>query len=230
MRATCSCKKNQWPAAIGRPDIAGAAMELGSPMTPSAARTPLLAQVERARDVRKHMYGKLCRLGVIIRLLTFLNGLALLGATGYSLYFYGQADIINSSLTYEWRVRTGVEYALMGFSGLFLLSIERAATTDEAAMRSSLGLAFSAGGRFWLLLFLAVISLPNVHTLRDDLEMYLTGGAVAALVVSALLQAWMLSCVPEYRSHVVADCARPASNPQDGLRRFLPHVPVHGAR
>ena len=58
MRATCSCKKNQWPAAIGRPDIAGAAMELGSPMTPSAARTPLLAQVERAQDVRKHKVAR----------------------------------------------------------------------------------------------------------------------------------------------------------------------------
>ena len=97
----------------------------------------------------------------------------------------------------------------VGFSGLFLLVLERAATTHEAAARSSLGLAFSASGRFWLLLFLALISTPAVHTTRSELELYISGGAVGALVVSALLQGWLLSCTPEYRAHVVAELDTP---------------------
>ena len=181
-------------------------------MSPGAPRTPLLAQVERTRDVRRNLYGKLCRLGIVIRMFTFLNGLALLGSAGYSLYYFDMANIMNTNLTYEFRARLTVESFLMAFSGLFLIGLERATTANEAATRSSLGFAFSAGGRFWLLIFLVLISLPAVHTARDDLEMYINGGAVAALLVSALLQSWMLSCTPEYRSHVVAERARRAAH------------------
>ena len=180
-------------------------MELGG----SANATPLLARVERGREARRQLHGRLCRLGVLLRLLTFLNGLALLGAASYSMYAYGMAEVSNTSLAIEWRVRAGVEYALMALSGLFLLCIERAATTDEAGARSSLGIAFSASGRFWLLLFFALVSTPAVRMNRDAIEFYATGGAVSALVVSALLQGWMLSCAPEYRSHVVADLDTP---------------------
>ena len=74
---------------------------------------------------------------------------------------------------------------------------------------SSLGLAFGAGGRFWMLMFLALISTPAVHSQRSDLELYVTGGAVAGLVLSALLQAWMLSCAPEFRGNTVADLDTP---------------------
>ena len=91
----------------------------------------LLARVERGREARRQLHGRLCRLGVLLRLLTFLNGLALLGAASYSMYAYGMAEVSNTSLAIEWRVRAGVEYALMALSGLFLLCLERAATTDE---------------------------------------------------------------------------------------------------
>ena len=39
--------------------------------------------------------------------------------------------------------------------------------------------------------------------------MYATGGAVCLLILSALLQGWMLSCVPEYRNNVVSDLETP---------------------
>ena len=136
-----------------RAPFAGGPMEIGSPMSPGAPRTPLLAQVERTRDLRRNMYGKLCRLGIMIRMFTFLNGLALLGSAGYSLYFYDAADIMNTTLTYEFRARLAIQSSLMALSGLFLLGLERATTSNEAATRSSFGFAFSAGGRFWLLTF-----------------------------------------------------------------------------
>jgi len=182
-----------------------AAMDLSA----SPTATPLLAKVERGRAGRKRLYGQLCRLGVFLRLLTFLNAVALIAAASYSVYMFGMAELSNASLTIEWRVRAGVEYALMALSGLFLLGLEHGSTANEAGMRSSLGLAFGGAGRFWLLLFLALISLPAVHTQRSDYEFYATGGAVGALVVSALLQAWLLSCAPEYRAQVVADLDTP---------------------
>jgi len=145
----------------------------------------------------------------MLRFLTFLNAVALLGATAFSLYAFGLAEVTNTALTIEWRVRAGAEYALMASAGVVLLALEHSATTNEAQARSSLGLAFSGAGRFWLLLFLALISLPAVHSQRSYFEFCATGGAVGALVVSALLQAWMLSCAPEYRAHVVAELDTP---------------------
>lgn len=78
------------------------------------------------------------------------------------------------------------------------------ATSEEAAMRSSLGLAFGPAGRLSLFLFLALCSAPAIHCDHTLIECYASGGAVAFLIVSALLQAWMLSCAPEYRGTVVA--------------------------
>jgi hypothetical protein len=71
-------------------------------------------------------------------------------------------------------------------------------------MRSSLGLAFGPAGRLGLFLFLALCSAPAIHCDHTTLECYASGGAVAFLIVSALLQSWMLSCAPEYRGTVVA--------------------------
>ena len=90
-------------------------MELGSPMTPGATSlsgTPLLAHVERGREARRQLHGRLCRVGVLIRLITFINGLMLLGAAGYSLYYFGIDEVSNPSYSIEWRVRSGVEYFL----------------------------------------------------------------------------------------------------------------------
>ena len=166
--------------------------------------SPLLQRVERGRESRRRLFGRLCRLGVMLRLLTMLNALALLGAVGYSLSVHGTKELSDSSLGIEPRARTAVEYTLMTFAGLFLWCLESTTTSEEAAMRSSLGLAFGAGGRLALFLFLALCSAPAVHCDRSQLEMYISAGAVVFLVFSGLLQAWMLSCTPEYRSTVVA--------------------------
>ena len=170
---------------------------------------PLLAHVERSREERRRLYGKLCCVGVYIRFLTFCNAFALLGACGYSLYEFGYSELMNTNLAYEWRIRGAVEYFLMAFSGLFLFFLESTTSSNEAGARSSLGLAFSGAGRFWLLVFLALISLPAVHTQRSLLEFYVTAGAVGGLLGSALLQVWLLSCAPEYRTHVVAELDTP---------------------
>jgi len=180
-------------------------MELESP-----AMAPLLEQ----NKTRRRLYGKLCRLGVFLRFLTFLNGVSLLGAAGYSLYVAGYKELsapipLTLSADLEDRVRLGIEYALMAGSGLFLLALEHASANDEANARSSLGLAYGGSGRFLMFLLLALISTPAIHTQRTLYEMYATGGAVAGLLVSALLQAWFLSCAPEYRSHVVAELDAP---------------------
>ena len=115
----------------------------------------------------------------------------------------------------------------VAFSGLFLLCLERAATANEAAARSSLGLAFSGAGRFWLLLFLALISTPAVHISRSEIEMYAGGGAVGALILSALLQAWILSCAPEFRSHVVAELETPKVPPPSQSPMASPDGPFY---
>ena len=145
---------------------------------------PLLAHVERSREERRRLYGKLCCVGVYIRFLTFCNAFALLGACGYSLYEFGYSELMNTNLAYEWRIRGAVEYFLMAFSGLFLFFLESTTSSNEAGARSSLGLAFSGAGRFWLLVFLALISLPAVHTQRSLLEFYVTAGTVGGLLVA----------------------------------------------
>ena len=43
----------------------------------------------------------------MLRFLTFLNAIALLGAVGYSMYYYGLVELSNTALTVEWRVRAG---------------------------------------------------------------------------------------------------------------------------
>ena len=60
-----------------------------------------------------------------------------------------------------------------------------------------------------LLLSLALISSPVVRSDRSLYELYATGGAVAFLIASALLQSWLLSCTPQYRTHVVAELDTP---------------------
>lgn len=171
---------------------------------PNNLSSPLLQQVERGRESRRRLFGRLCRLGIMLRMITMLNAIALMGAVGYSLYIRGADELRDNSLGIEPRVRTAVEYALMALSGIFLWCLESTSTTEEAAMRSSLGLAFGASGRLGLFLFLALCSAPAIHCDHTPLEMYASGGAVAFLILSGLLQAWMLTCAPEYRGTVVA--------------------------
>ena len=171
--------------------------------------SPLLEHVERAGEIRRRMYGHLCWLGLSLRLLTLMNGSALIAAAAYSFYLFGIDELSDTRASVESRTRTALEYALMLSSGVFLVVLEHASTAHEAGARRSLGLAYSGGGRCLLMLALAFASSPAIHLERSILEAYATGGAVGALAISAILQGWMLSCVPEYREHVVAELDTP---------------------
>ena len=189
------------------PSAARPAGERGSPL--SSLRSPLLASIQKNKEAKRRLHSRLCRLGVFLRILTLLNGLALLAASGYSFYIFGLRDMFDEKLDLEARARQAVEYVLMAGSGLFLLCLEQGAASNEAATRASFGLAFSGGGRLALLLCLGLISAPAIRTERSLLELYATGGAVAFLVASALLQAWFLSCAPDFRKFVVAELEQP---------------------
>ena len=63
--------------------------------------SPLLDHVERGREQRRRLYGKLCRLGVMLRMLTMLNGMALMGAVGYAIFVHGTEELTDSSKSYE---------------------------------------------------------------------------------------------------------------------------------
>lgn len=69
--------------------------------------SPLLQQVERGRESRRKLYGKLCRLGVMIRLLTMLNAMAIVGAAGYSLCAFARlslaSDLHPGRVSMPWR-------------------------------------------------------------------------------------------------------------------------------
>ena len=171
---------------------------------------PLLEPGLRGELRRKQQYGTLCRVGVFLRVLTMFNALALILAGAYSAYCYGvPGGFLNSSLSIESRARAAVEMALMILSGLFLVWLEHASATNEAAARSALGLAFGPSGRFMLLVGLAVVSAPAVHADRTEIELCATGYAVGFLLSSALLQWWALSCAPRYRHVNVAELVAP---------------------
>lgn len=169
----------------------------------------MLATIEKNKEIKRRLHGRLCRLGVFLRMLTLLNGLALITAAGYSFYMFGLHEMFDTSESLEHRARMVIELVLMAGSGLFLLCLEQGACSNEAATRAAFGLAFSGGGRLFLLFSLALASAPAIHTDRSDLELYATGGSVALLLLSALLQAWFLSCSPQYSKFVVADLEQP---------------------
>ena len=98
--------------------------------------SPLLQKVERGRESRRKLYGRLCRLGVMLRLLTMLNAIAIVGAAGYSLYVRGAAELSDVSLGLEPRARLGIEYCLCLFTGIFLWLLESTSATIPAGLHA----------------------------------------------------------------------------------------------
>jgi hypothetical protein len=125
-------------------NIASAARHYGRQMEGSSLASPLLQQVERGRESRRKLYGRLCRLGVMIRLLTMLNAIAIIGAAGYSLYVRGAADLSDVSLGIEPRVRIGIEYCLCLSTGIFLWLMESTSTGDPAVPHAVCGTVWSS--------------------------------------------------------------------------------------
>lgn len=169
------------------------------------------SSIAAQRESKRRLLRGLWCTGVFLRLLTVVNGLSLLGSTGYVVYTqvpelfemtraYGGADGIAA------HVRTYIELAMPLLCGLFLLALEWGSTCSEAAVRANLGFAFSACGRFLLFVTAATVCVPAVLILPwDSLEFLMLAAAVAMLPANALLQAWLLSCIPEFSKHTVAE-------------------------
>jgi hypothetical protein len=134
------------------------------------------SSIAAQRESKRRLLRGLWCTGVFLRLLTVVNGLSLLGSTGYVVYTqvpelfemtraYGGADGIAA------HVRTYIELAMPLLCGLFLLALEWGSTCSEAAVRANLGFAFSACGRFLLFVTAATVCVPAVLILPwDSLE------------------------------------------------------------
>ncbi|KAL1507186.1 hypothetical protein AB1Y20_008036 [Prymnesium parvum] len=197
-------------------------MRMITPQRPSIASadsravmmSPTRSQsVATQRDNRRRLLQGLWCTGVFLRMLTLINSFALLAAAGF--VFYAQFPTLleppHGTVEIAARVRLCIELALPLLAGLFLFFLEWASACHEASARASVGFAFGASGRFALFIVLAVISLPSVTVLGyGSLECLAMAAAVCLLPVNALLQAWLLSCVPDFSKHTVAELNVPS--------------------
>ena len=215
---------------------AGLAEPLIDPMegAPAPASSSHAKRIAAAAVARKDLGGRLWCAGVWLRLLTVLNGLALLAAVSYSLWLNGALSWLqDSSVDAFVRMRTAVTWVLPLGCGFGLLVLEWHSTCDERATRRAVGCAFGGCGRCLLLLLCALVMAPLIHlhpasegkqagisgifegsrtTDGGGVELLATAGVTALTVLDALLQAWVLTCVPAYRAECVADFAPPKSS------------------
>ena len=168
-------------------------------------------RIAAAGSSRKSLGHRLWCAGVWIRLLTVVNGRALVGAVGYSMWLnHAVSWLQDDTVDLAVRFRAGLTFSLPLGCGLGLLALEWQSTCDEKATRRSIGCAFGGAGRCLLLLLAALVMAPLIHPeglLAEPtrIELYATAGATAFTVLDALLQAWILSCVPAYRNECVSD-------------------------
>ena len=182
-------------------------------------------RIAAAAVIRKDLGGKLWCAGAWLRLLTVLNGLALLAAVGYTLWLNGALSWLqDSSVDALVRMRAAITWVLPMGCGFGLLALEWHSACDEKATRRAMGCAFGGCGRCLLLLLCALVMAPLIHLHPTsetpdereeldlvDLELLATAGATALTVLNALLEAWVLTCVPAYRAECYADFAPPKS-------------------
>ena len=150
--------------------------------------------------------------GVFLRMLTLANSFALIGAAGYAIYTQLPALLEPASTLPEIaaRARECIEFGLPLACGCFLFGLEWASACHEASACAALGIAFGAGGRFSIFLVLTILSVPAVTVLpHGSLPSLALAAAVCLLPLNALLQAWLLSCVPDFAKHTVADLNMP---------------------
>ena len=198
---------------------------------PAPASSSHAKRIAAAAVVRKDLGGQLWCAGAWLRLLTVLNGLVLLAAVGYTLWLNGALSWLqDSSVDALVRMRAAVSWVLPMGCGFGLLALEWHSTCDERATRRAVGCAFGGCGRCLLLLLCALVMAPLIHfhptsqpeegeegeegsrTDGGRLELLATAGVTALTVLDALMQAWVLTCVPAYRAECVADFAPPKSN------------------
>eukprot|EP00316_Scyphosphaera_apsteinii_P001589 CAMPEP_0119322132 /NCGR_PEP_ID=MMETSP1333-20130426/57358_1 /TAXON_ID=418940 /ORGANISM="Scyphosphaera apsteinii, Strain RCC1455" /LENGTH=310 /DNA_ID=CAMNT_0007329279 /DNA_START=13 /DNA_END=945 /DNA_ORIENTATION=+ len=157
---------------------------------------------------RKRLGGMLWRVGVFLRLLTIANAFGLLGAVGYLLWLDGYVvwpHTIEPTVPSVASVRTALRYGTPAACGLLLLLVESATASAERSTRLALGCLFGPSGRFWLLFGAALLTLQVFDWEHSFMQLIVSGGAVGVTICNALLQAWILACVPSFRKHVVCE-------------------------
>jgi len=135
---------------------------------------------------RQRLGSRLWRVGVILRLFTLLNGLAVLVAVGYAIYCEVSNPAPTGSgpspprpklegiipadlsryLPATLLLRNMLRYATAAGVGVSMLVLEACTGAAEAATRGALGLAFGATGRFWLFCTAALLCAPMVRALH----------------------------------------------------------------
>ena len=205
--------------------------EIGSP--PGAGTSDFRSadahaeRVAAAGKARKELGGRLLCVGFMLRLLTVLNGVALCVGVAYYVYCskiieqLDDLEDVSDPVDLLDRIRVAITCALPFLAGLGLLLLEWQSCCAEKAARKAIGCAFGPGGRCYLLLLSALVMVPLVHLdhgappdrrLALVPEWWVTAGAAAFTLLSALLQAWLLSCAPDFRTETVADFEAASKN------------------
>ena len=179
-----------------------------TPLLSSGKQHASTASLNSATEQRSSLHGGLLCTGVWVRLLTLLNAVALLAAVGYGAYVRSTLSTVqDTKLPLEARAAEAYKVGVALLAGFALLRLELATWFDEKGARNSLGLAFGPGGRLFVFLSVALLCAPLVPfdaTLAST-HFLVVGGAVAATAVDGLLQAWILSCSPLYRTQCVVE-------------------------
>lgn len=133
---------------------------------------------------RQRLGSRLWKVGVLLRLLTLLNGVAVLFAVGYAIWREVTPES-HESLAFDWplmsrlndavppeissylprnvTLRNALRFGTSAAVGLAMIVLETCTAAAEAATRSAIGLAFGATGRFWLFCVAALLCAPMVR-------------------------------------------------------------------
>lgn len=170
-----------------------------SPKVPSAAPPPAppveddattrRASKAAAQAAFLHRLGsRLWKVGVLLRMLTLLNGVAVLFAVSYAIWRDvipeshndaafdwplmsrlndGVPPEVSSYLPHNATLRNALRFGTAAAVGLAMIVLEMCTAVAEAATRSAIGLAFGATGRFWLFCVFALLCAPMVRMLLN---------------------------------------------------------------
>mmetsp|Transcript_41245 Transcript_41245/g.90552 ORF Transcript_41245/g.90552 Transcript_41245/m.90552 type:complete len:336 (-) Transcript_41245:516-1523(-) len=203
----------------------------------SRAASKRAQQISAQEVERRALASRLCALGVLLRLLTLVNGIGLIcsvaylawlkgffqspllppppkdDAEGYAQAYSAEDSVLAAMGLPSWltvaTLHSLLEYLVPALCGCFLMVLEFSTATAEASTRESLGFAFSASGRLLMLLGVALVSSPLLDWEHSLLQMYVSCATVGGTVINALLQGWLLACAPSYRKNCVASLQAP---------------------
>jgi len=154
------------------------AMEAGTKRGPMRATRAAALAAERQR-----LGSRLWKVGVLVRLITLLNGLLLVGTASYMVWrevsleeeegskeagtkhspFEGMLpDQVIEHLPANVVLRTVLRRSMAILAGVAMIALEVWTAAAEGATRAALGLAFGPGGRFCLFCLAALLCAPMV--------------------------------------------------------------------